>query len=240
MARWHFRAGIGLLLCGLAGSGAAHGQQAPFTIGAPAASSRAFSLESGVVHARANPIASGMDGSAQAPRSLLDSVTGTKIEEFGLAYNYANPLHGTVRHYGDGVGPPGGGPVQVTASFVVARFGSPPRRLPPIRDAGLSSYSALTRYAIVADAGTFPDAASARILDAVAGNLSRTGITEIDITMPHADPRRDLLRLVALDLVGHGVHPAAILDDRAPVLPGGGADRAPLPDHLVRLRVMDR
>ena len=228
MARRHPRAGIACLLCGLAGSGAAHGQQARFTIGAPAASSRAFSLESGVVHARANPFASGVDGSAR-----------TKIEEFGLAYDYANPLHGTVQHFGDGVGPPGGGAVQVTASFVVARFGGSPRRLPPIRDAG-SPYSALTRYAIVADAGAFPDNASARILDAVAGRLSRTGITEIDIAMPHADRRGDLLRLVASNLVSRGVHPAAIRYGREPVLQGSGADRAPPPDHLVTLKVVDR
>ena len=189
-----------------------------------------------------------LTGPAPKHESLHDGLTGAKIEEFGTAYSYANPLYGTNHSDTNGVGSQGagGGGTQAIISFVVARFGWPPVALPKIPGIDTSTMQpdvALIRYAVVADSASFPDPESARVIDLAMHNMGHAGITQIDIATPHALPdqagRDAMLRLMALTLVRQGVHPAAILADGRRVLPRGRAERGTaVPGHVFSLVIM--
>jgi hypothetical protein len=224
-------------------SGAARAQQAPFTITAPAANSRSFSFDDSAAPPRATTIVPRLTGPDRKP-DLHDSATGARIEEFGSAYSYANPLYGTTHLGNDGVGLPSGGAGEqaATVSFVVARFGAPPPKLPPIAGVDPSPSRpdvALIRYAMHVDGAAFPDLGSADVIDLAMHDMGRARVTQLDIaTATPTDPaaRDALLRAVALALVHQGVHPAAILSDGRRVLPRGRAERgAPVPGHVFSL-----
>ncbi len=243
------RCGPLLVLLGVAGGGAAvpdaaQAQQAPFTIAAPAAGSRSFSFDSSAAPPHAATIVPRLTGPDRKPDSLHDSATGARIEEFGSAYSYANPLYGTNHLGNDGVGLPSGGAGEqaATVSFVLARFGAPPPKLPPIAGIDLSTSRpdvALIRYAMHVDGAAFPDSGSADVIDLAMHDMGRARVTQLDIataTVPDPAARDALLRLVALALVHQGVHPAAILSDGRRVLPRGRAERGgAVPGHVVSL-----
>ena len=219
-------------------------QQAPFTLATPAAGRGAFDLESSIVAPRTGTIVPRLTAPAEPPPSLHDGATGARIEEFGSAYGYANPLYGTNHLGNDGVGLPGGGAGEVAATIniVVARFGGPPKPVPPIAGIDPSTTQpdvALVRYAVRADGTAFPDAAAAEVIDLAMHGMGRAGVTQLDITTRSVLDQaqcRVLLHLVALALVHQGVHPAAILSDGRRVLPPGRDERgAPVPGHVFSL-----
>ena len=220
-------------------------QQAPFTIADPASSGRAFSLDTSVSHAPSSTIVPRLSGQEPPPAPALhDSLTGARTEEFGTAYSYANPLYSTSHTGTNGVGEQGGGGGGRSAviSFVVARFGGPRPPLPMIPGIDPSTAPpnvALIRYGMEADAASFPDTASADVIDLAMHSMGRARTTQIDITLRHpvyGAGRDALLRQVALALVHQGAHPAAILSDGRRVLPRGPAERGtPVPGHLFSL-----
>ncbi len=232
-------------LVGLATGLAPARAQAPFTIADPAPDSRVFSFDSSVTHSQVSPIVPRITGPEDRPETLHDSATGARTEEFGTAYSYANPLYSTSHSGTNGVGLQGGGgdAQAATISFVVARFGAPPDPLPKIAGVDLSATQpdvALIRYGVAADGASFPDVASAGIIDLAVHSMGRARITRIEITpatpVPDAARRTALLRLVALALVHQGVHPGAILSDGRRVLPAGAAERGrPIPGHVFSL-----
>ncbi len=234
-------------LCGLGAPATALAQRTPFSIADPATGRHAFDLESSVVHSRVNTILPRLVAPEQH-ESLHDSLTGAKIEEFGTAYSYANPLYGTNHLGNDGVGLHDSSGRSAVVSFVVARFGGPPEALPLIPGIDPSPTQpdvALIRYAMQADRAAFPDVGSARVIDLAMHSMGRAGITQIDIAtaVPPREPaqREALLRMVALALVHQGAHPASILSEGRRVLPHGAAERGTaIPGHVFSLVLMDR
>lgn len=229
-------------LCPHAG---ARAQQAPFTLADPALGGHAFSLDTSVSHAPPGTIVPRLSGQAPPPPPALhDSLTGARTEEFGTAYSYANPLYSTSHTGTNGVGQQGGGGGAQSAviSFVVARFGGPRPPLPMIPGIDPSTAPpdvALIRYGMAADAASFPDIASADVIDLAVHSMGRARTTQIDITLrkPIRGAARDaLLRQVALALVHQGAHPAAILSNGRRVLPPGRAEQGgAMPGHVFSL-----
>lgn len=231
----------------------------PFTLTTPAPSAQSFSLTDSVSASSVQTIIPRLTTPEPPHEVLHDTQTGTKTEEFGIAYSYANPLYGTNRVGVDEVGGNSGGGgagVPNILSFVVARWGYPPKPLPRI--AGLDTRPVLPdvpmiRYLMHADSGRFPDQDAARVMDLVLHGMGRARTTEIDIALPPAfqSPGKqslgalaaggqavgaDLLRRVALALVHEGVHPAAILFQGMRVLPRGPEERgSPVPGHRINL-----
>ncbi|WP_428377449.1 hypothetical protein [Lichenicoccus sp.] len=217
----------------------------PFTLTAPAPSAQALSLTDSVAASSVQTIIPRLTTPEPRREVLHDPQTGSKTEEFGTAYSYANPLYGTNRVATDGVGGTGGGGAGVPniLSFVVARWGYPPKPLPRI--AGLDTDPVppdvpLIRYLMHAEIGRFPDQDDARVMDLVLHGMGRATTTQIDI-MPvqlasDAAARAQLLRRIALALVHAGVHPAAILSGGVRVLPPGRTERgSPVPGHRISL-----
>ena len=241
---------VGLGIVGLALPTAVQAQQAPFTIADPALTSRVFNFDSSVTHSAVTPIVPRITEPEQKHESLHDSATGALIEPFGTAYSYANPLYSTSHSGTNGVGLQGGGGGAQSAviSFVVARFGAPPDPLPRIAGIDLSPTQpdvALIRYGVDADGLSFPNIASAGIIDLAVHSMGRARITQIEIMpaapIPDEARRAALLRQVALALVHQGVHPAAILSDGRRVLPRGAVERGrPVPGHVFSLVLLDR
>lgn len=239
----------GLVLTMPARSQPAATPQAPFTIADPAKDRHAFSFDSSVTHPSASTIVPRLVGPEEKHESLHDGLTGAKIEEFGTAYSYANPLYGTNHTGTNGVGLQGGGGAGLPTlfKFVVARFGAPPQELPLIPGIDRSTtppHVALIRYAMEADHTSFPDTASANVIDLAIHSMGRARITQLDIAV--GDARLDaagrdaLLRLVALALVHQGAHPAAILSGGRRVLPPGRVERgSPVPGHVFSLVLLD-
>ncbi len=223
-------------------------QQTPFTIADPASSGQAFSLDTSVSHAPSSTIVPRLSGQEPPPPALHDSLTGARTEEFGTAYSYANPLYSTSHTGTNGVGEQGGGGGGRSAvvSFVVARFGGPRPKLPMIPGIDPSPTRpdvALIRYGMEADAASFPDIASADLIDLAMHSMGRARTTQIDITARHpvhGAARDALLRQVALALVHQGAHPAAILSDGRRVLPPGRDERGgAMPGHVFSLVLVD-
>ncbi len=221
----------------------------PFSLTAPASGAQALSLDDSVTSSSVQTIIPRLKTPEPPHEVLHDPQTGSKTEEFGTAYSYANPLYGTNRVGTDGVGSTGGGGAGVpnVLSFVVARWGYPPKPLPKI--AGLDTRPVppdvpLIRYLMHADPGRFPDQDDARVMDLVLHGMGHARTTEIDIALPPlpADPgaRADLLRRVALALVHEGVHPAAILFHGRRILPRGPKEcGTPVPGHRISLLLAD-
>ncbi len=217
----------------------------PYTLATPAPSAQSLSLTDSVAASSVQTIIPRLTSPEPPHEVLRDPQTGSKTQEFGTAYSYANPLYGTSRVATDGVGGTGGGGAGVPniLSFVVARWGYPPKPLPRI--AGLDTDPAppdvpMIRYLMRADPGRFPDQDAAGVMDLVLHSMGRARTTELDIVLPPfpADQaaRTDLLRRVALALVHDGVHPAAILFQGKRILPQGHAERGtPVPGHRISL-----
>ena len=249
-----FAIGLALVLANQASPALAQ----PFTLTTPAPSAQSFSLTDSVSASAVQTIIPRLTTPEPPHEVLHDTQTGTKTAEFGIAYSYANPLYGTNRVGVDEVGGNSGGGgagVPNILSFVVARWGYPPKPLPRI--AGLDTRPVLPdvpmiRYLMHADSGRFPDQDAARVMDLVLHGMGRARTTEIDIALPPASQSpgeqspgeqspgelaaggqaaggqaagADLLRRVALALVHEGVHPAAILFQGMRVLPRGPEER---------------
>ena len=244
-----FALGYGILLAFLsprADAQTASGGAQPFTLTKPAPGAQALSLSDSVTASPIHTIIPRITA-GEPPREVLhDTQTGTRTEEFGTAYSYANPLYGT-NHVGvDEVGGTqggGGGGVPNILSFVVARWGYPPKPLPSI--AGLDTRPVLPdvkliRYLMRADPVRFPDQDAARVMDLALHSMGRAATTQIEIAPAPAnlDPQAqaELLRSVALALVHEGVHPAAILFHGTRILPRGIEERGtPVPGHRISL-----